>query len=451
MKFLKKYNSVSWIFWSLLFLINFGHGAGWSGVYALLINKIGTDKISEFFLYSAIAGFLLNLCLMFYADILKNEKLVQYSFAFFIVVLLAYLFNLNSQNSLSITTFKYLVIGITVLIIAVPSVFIIQTWNLINKVFTPKSGTNVYPFLSTAPLIGSTIGGMMANRLASFLSTQSLIYVWMSAIFLAMIITFVCEKKFSENIEDIQQTNQNTENSTLKSFVKNFKKGFYHFKKSPFAKDLGIVFMSFWLVCTLIDFSYASVLEKVFDNSEKIAAFYGSYTMIVNLAALFVQLFLGSYLIKKIGIRSGFLFLPISQIIGFAVLILIPGLYPIISMMFMQTLIGMSVQSNSCSVSFNIFALEIRGKIRTLLEGVINPLGGVLASLLLIFIKAKCSNEIIHIIVPATGLFFALIWFIATLHIKKSYMQEIDTTLKSSSPLDQKSAQEALDIEAKKI
>ena len=36
----KKLRFLTVLFWMLLFLINFGHAAGWSGVYSLLIKEI---------------------------------------------------------------------------------------------------------------------------------------------------------------------------------------------------------------------------------------------------------------------------------------------------------------------------------------------------------------------------------------------------------------------------
>ena len=84
--------------------------------------------------------------------------------------------------------------------------------------------------------------------------------------------------------------------------------------------------MSFWLVCTIVDFCYARALEKVYPTSEEMASFYGKYTTIVNLSALFVQLFLGAKLVKLIGVKDGFMFLPASQILGFVLLAFTPGL-----------------------------------------------------------------------------------------------------------------------------
>lgn len=143
------------LFWTVLFLINFGHSAGWAGVYSVLIEKIGANALTDFFLYSALGGFALNMGLMFFADVLSSEKLVQFSFVSFIAVLGADLFLLAAEESFDADVFKGLLIFLAVLIIAVPSVYIIQTWNLINKTFTPKSGATVYPILATAPIIGN--------------------------------------------------------------------------------------------------------------------------------------------------------------------------------------------------------------------------------------------------------------------------------------------------------
>lgn len=431
------------LFWAVLFLINFGHGAGWSGVYSILIKKIGSDTLSYFFLFSALGGFVLNLGLMFFADLLSSERLVQTSFASFILVLVADLFVLGAEGSFSAPMFKGLLIFLAVLIIALPSVFIIQTWNLINKTFSPKSAANVYPILSTAPLIGSIMGGLAANRLPKYFPTEILVSTWAVCIGMAIIATFVLNKLIGK-IKEPRREKINRQDLT-----DNFKEGFRHFRISSFALNLSIVFMSFWLVTTIIDFCYAKTLTKTYTTSEEMASFYGGYTIVANITALIIQTFLGARLLKKTGIRNGFLFLPTSQILCFILMIFSPGLIPVVTTMFMQTLIGMSVQSNSVQVSFNIFASSVRGKIRTLLEGVINPLGGVIGSLTIIaidFLQTDTSLPIERIL-PFFGIFFSGIWLFATCRIKHSYLKEIKWTFSHGNDQDKKDAREALNIE----
>ena len=434
------------LFWVILFLINFGHGAGWSGVYSILIKKIGSESLSYFFLFSALGSFVLNLLLMFFADIFHSEKLVQLSFAGFILVLIADLWVLEEQSSFSPYTFKILLIFLAVLIISVPSVFIIQTWNLINKTFSPKSAADIYPLLTTAPLIGSILGGFAANRLPKYFATQSLVITWGSCILIAIGVTAVLIRLLKKY--KISNTEQ-TEKINPRRLLNNFKEGFFHYKKSSFALNLSVIFMSFWLVCTIIDFCYAQTLDKTYTSSEDMASFYGGYTTVANITALLIQTFLGSKLLKITGVRSGFLFLPCSQILCFTMIILSPGLYPIVATMFAQTLIGMSIQSNSVQVSFNIFARAVRGKIRTLLEGVLNPLGGIIGSVTIIIINLLKKNDSIPLerILPFVGIFFSAIWLLTAIKIHRSYIQEAEKTALCDDPQDKKDAQEALTIE----
>ena len=220
-------------------------------------------------------------------------------------------------------------------------------------------------------------------------------------------------------------------------------------KSSSFALNLSLIFMSFWLVCTIIDFCYAKTLDKTYTTSEEMASFYGGYTTVANVTALLIQTFLGSKLLKITGVRSGFLFLPCSQIICFVVILFSPGLLPIVAAMFMQTLIGMSIQSNSVQVSFNIFARAVRGKIRTLLEGVINPLGGVIGSVAIIIIGKLQTNDSVSVerILPYVGILFSGIWLLAAVKIHKSYLREAEKTASNNDDQDQKDAGEALQIE----
>lgn len=435
------------LFWIILFLINFGHGAGWSGVYSILIKKISTQSLSWFFLFSAIGSFVLNLFLMCFADLLSSEKLVQISFAGFIVILAADLAVLDAQAVFSPMQFKYLLIFLAVLIISVPSVFIIQTWNLINKTFTPKSAADIYPLLTTAPLIGSISGGFTAHRLPKYFQTESLVVTWGICILAAIIITAVLTRLLRKY--EISRT-QKKEKISPKALAANFKEGFHHYKSSSFALNLSVIFMSFWLVCTIIDFCYAKTLDKTYTTSEEMASFYGGYTTVANVTALLIQTFLGSKLLKITGVRSGFLFLPCSQIICFIVILFSPGLFPIIAAMFMQTLIGMSIQSNSVQVSFNVFARAVRGKIRTLLEGVLNPLGGIIGSVTIIIIGKLQTNDAIAVerILPYVGILFSGIWLLAAFKIHKSYIREAEKTAECNDDQDQKDAREALQIES---
>ncbi len=438
------------LFWIILFLINFGHSTGWPGVYSILIKKISTQSLSCFFLYSAIGSFVLNLFLMCFSDLLCSEKLIQISFAGFIAILLTNLAVLDAQAVFSPIQFKHLLIFLAVLIISIPSVFIIQTWNLINKTFTPKSAADIYPLLTTAPLIGNISGGLVANRLPKFFETHSLIVIWGLCILTSIIITAVLTKLLRKHGNAHLQKKERISSQALSA---NFKEGFIHYKSSPFTQNLSIIFMLFWSVCTIIDFCYAKTLDKTYATSEEMASFYGGYTTVANITALIIQTFLGSRLLKITGVRGGFLFLPCSQIICFIVILLSPGLIPIVAAMFMQTLIGMSIQSNSVQVSFNVFARNIRSKIRVLLEGVVNPFGGVIASATIIIISKIQTKDSVTVerILPYIGILFSGIWLLSAIKIYKSYIKEAETTAECDNPQDKKDALEALRIEASAV
>lgn len=447
----KKIRLLTALFWILLFLINYGHGAGWSGVYSVLIKETGSNALSRFFLFSALGGFALNICLMFFADVFSNEKMVRFSFLGFVCILEANLLVLASETSFSAETYKILLIFLAVLIIAVPSVYIIQTWNLINKTFSPKSAASVYPVLATASLIGSIAGGATANRLPYHLPAEMLIRVWAVSIFTGFLLTFPLKRLIPERNPETPDCGEHPSEREKENLLQNFANGWRYFRSSSFAKHLGGIFMSFWLLCTIIDFCYGKMLDRTYASAEEIASFTGAYTTAANIAALLIQTFVGAKLLKVTGVRNGFLFLPLSQMLCLAFMIASPGLAPVAATMFMQTLVGMSVQSNSIQVSFNIFQESVRGKVRTLLEGVINPLGGVIASLIILGVERERSrlNMPVEEILPYIGVIFAGLWVSFALNIRKSYFREIRRTYAQGSERDKKDALEALEIERK--
>ena len=116
----------------------------------------------------------------------------------------------------------------------------------------------------------------------------------------------------------------------------------------------------------------------------------------------------------------------------------------------MQTLIGMSIQSNSVQVSFNVFARCARGKIRTLLEGVLNPLGGVIGAITIILLRRWQENDAVTVerLLPFTGAAFSMVWLFAAVKIRKSYLAEAEKTARSGDERDRADAVEALQIES---
>ena len=349
------------------------------------------------------------------------------------------IFVIKNESIFSENYLYLILLLLSILIISIPSIFQIQLWALINENVAPSNASKVYPILGSANIIASISGGVIANQIPKYFSNLYLIWLWIFGTAISYILLSFIK---SDYIED------KLSSKNFKTLINNFKDGAKHYMQSSFIKYLSITFISFWLVNTLTYFYYSQFLVIKYETPEKIASFMGFFTIITQLSALVMQFFIAPKVIKKIGVIRGFLYLPFSQIVGLSLIIIYPQFWAIILTEYMQDLIGMSVQANSVNMAFNVISSKVRAKIRTFLEGIINPLGGVIAGLVILFIQNTLpSSEFINYHIPLFGLVCSVIWLFCAFQLRFFYFKEMKKSFKINKNNDRIFIKESLRIE----
>lgn len=427
------------IFFAILLLLQTGYTAGWAGVYSFLIAKSDANTLPYYFIFSALGSFFINIISAFFSDIFKKQTIIKFSQIIFILFLIIEIVIIENYNLFNKNTLFSILLILSIIIISIPSIFTIQLWALINENVEPSKASKIYPILCSANIIASITGGIIANIIPKYFSNVYLIAIWIITVAISYILISLIKNNYDDDTNNKKQ---------LKTLINNFKDGAKHYFTSSFLKYLSIVFISFWLVNTLTYFYYSQFLVIKYDNPEQIASFIGLFTMIIQFSALAMQFIISPIVIKKIGIINGLFYLPISQVIGLSLIIIYPQFWAIILTEFLQDFIGMSIQSNSINMSFNIISSRVRAKIRTLLEGIINPLGGVLAGIsILIIQKILPQSEFINYYIPLFGLIFAILWTLSVFQLKKYYIKEIKKSFKINKNNDRIVIKEFLAIE----
>lgn len=427
------------LFFVILLLLQIGQIAGGAGVYSFLISKTDSNSLPYYFIFSALGAFFINIISAFFSDIFKKQNIIKVSQIIFIAFLCLEIFVIKNESIFSENYLYLILLLLSILIISIPSIFQIQLWALINENVAPSNASKVYPILGSANIIASISGGVIANQIPKYFSNLYLIWLWIFGTAISYILLSFIK---SDYIED------KLSSKNFKTLINNFKDGAKHYMQSSFIKYLSITFISFWLVNTLTYFYYSQFLVIKYETPEKIASFMGFFTIITQLSALVMQFFIAPKVIKKIGVIRGFLYLPFSQIVGLSLIIIYPQFWAIILTEYMQDLIGMSVQANSVNMAFNVISSKVRAKIRTFLEGIINPLGGVIAGLVILFIQNTLpSSEFINYHIPLFGLVCSIIWLFCAFQLRFFYFKEMKKSFKINKNNDRIFIKESLRIE----
>jgi len=431
------------ITWSMVALLAIGYAIGWSAVHSMLVKRMGIEYLPYTYIGISLLGVLGSSVYLMFADVVRRDRLLM---IFSLVTGLMLLFartlvaaNHDGEKDLSVQLVLFFVVVFFAQGVG-NSTLGTQVWTIINDLFRPSQGRRLYPIVGTAGTIGGIAGGASIHYLASSLGTANLVLIWAAAILALIPLTWWMRKRFGGELRG-----RKSGASAAQPAGSRLLEGWEFFFRSKMAVTLGFIAVMFWVVGSLADFQFSRIMNISFPSEAKLAGFYGVYGMIINAAGLLVQLFFSSYLIRRIGVSRGLLALPVTILAGFA---LVGSYFVFWSGLLMRCswdLVGMTIQGNSYQLALNAIPGALRARIRGFIDGVINPLGGVIGGLLIIFLhnafdtvnKSGWQDP-----VTLSGIVLSALWIIVVVNSQKHYMDMIADNLQS---VEQRTVMDAID------
>ena len=425
-----------------------GNVVGWSAVQSILLKRWGLENLAYSFIFFALAGMVGSFLYITLADALRRETLLKSYCAFTgIAMLLAVFFLPEGHAGVTAELVLFSVLILTAYGLGY-STLGIQIWTIINDVFHPSQGIRIYPIIATTPLIGGIVGGIILQFMSHWFSSSILIIFWAISVLATVPIVRLFEQFYGhETAKPIMESSGH--GFKWASLTTNFKQGAAYFMQSHFLHALGGICILFWAVASLKEFQYGSIINASFPTEDTLNWYYGIYNIVLNTFVLVFQLSMTGRIIKNIGVGIALCILPITIFAGLNILWFFYTFWAAFLMRFTWDIVAMTLQGSAFQLSFNAVPSPYRGRIRGLLEGVINPLGGILGGCLLILVKNRYggtslesrSGHLMWIMILA--LLLALFWICIALHARRRYISKILQNLSSTDP---RTYQDALEM-----
>ena len=415
-----------------------GKAIGWSAVQVFLYKRLGLDSLPYSFVIFALFGMVGSFGYLFFADVIKRERLLHiYCTATGLALLLPMLF---APGMAEATASNPRLIAFCVLVLLANGLgdetIGIQIWTIINDTFTPSQGIRVYPLIATATLLGGLLGGRLLNYLMPVCAMPVLIGCWGLANLMVLPLLSCFENRYGKNA-DALLTPPATAVASWNRLVTNLKSGAMFAFRSRLVMAVGGICILFWTVASLKEYQYGTIVTQTFPSEIELGRYYAYYTTVLNTAVIVLQLLLTGRILKNIGVGQGLHVLPVTIFTGLVIMFACDTFWAAFVMRFTWDLMAMTLQGSAYQLSFNAIPMPYRGRIRGLLEGVVNPLGGILGGGILLFTKAPT-------IIAMLALLFSLAWVLVAYFARKHYHRAILENMASKDRRTSFDAQEML-------
>jgi len=208
-------------------------------------------------------------------------------------------------------------------------VVIAQFWGFANDIYTEGAGKRLFPIIAFGATFGAFSGSYIFKRIQNWMGMYQLLLVSAAVLGICIVLTYVIHKR--EIMGKVETGTDTPLKEISADKEKPLKKGGGF--KLVFKKRYLLYIALFVLLLNLINTNGGYILDRVIKNralesvqagtagglsvEQIIGSFYSDFYIIMNLLAMFIQLFLVSRIFKWFGIRTAVFILPFIALGGY--------------------------------------------------------------------------------------------------------------------------------------
>ena len=247
----------------------------------------------------------------------RRQQLTYIFTGFFLISFIGYSFVINSPSAFTVWTFYLFGDLFTTLMVATFFAFL-------NDSVTPDGAKRLYGLIVLGGVLGGAIGATFFRGMLDYLSNSS--WLWICFFISVMILVLanaagrLVERnpppERSEPTKDVSPGQK--ENPALAGAKLVF--------KSPYMLSIVAIVGLYEITSQTLDFQFTATISHYLDGPDLKRQFATVYAL-SNIVALFVQIFLTSFVMTRFGVKTALLVLPAAIVIGSAGFLAVPILW----------------------------------------------------------------------------------------------------------------------------
>lgn len=374
---------------ALFALLEAGRSLSWNAADAMLFHRFGVDGMP--FMFIALGSISAFATLTYAASLRHFEKGPLYRVLFLLFGLI-----LGGERAMAYLDLPVLYPALWLTVNVLNTLLATIMWNVAVDACDSRQTGRLFSLFASAGILGSIMGNLLTGPLEHMAGTENLILLYAGLLLVGMALINATIQR-SSPLKPAQQTRSNVRASVGVGFE--IVRG---------SKLLQLVAFSS-LLTTLLYFSFSFPFNKVvaesFATEGDAAAFLGTFSAIVTAATFMVSFFVANRLYQRFGVVNTALVLPLTYLVGFALLAANSSLAVAIVARLAQMTVHVGLGVSAFNLFFNIVPSQNRDQVLSFNAAVPKQLGVILSGVLLVLVEGALD---VHVFL-AMGMSLALV------------------------------------------
>lgn len=408
--------SVLFLF-SISALVTTGSIWGSTIAYAAFLKQVGLHLLPWILVFSAIFSVFATGIYTAFVDRIEHRKLLLGIYVFGAVSIALGLLLLYWQCSSMAFPILYL------LFLARVAISNPHFITYVNSLYDMQSAKRVLPVITSGFRVGNIVGGLTMPLLLSWFATHKIITIWLVSyipiVGLVWLMPYFVKKKGTsgEPSHRLIATGKAASQPSYFLYLKNMQEGFDYTVRSHYLRWIAIGTLLSMILLALIEYKTMELLLQVCRTQEELASFLAFITGVGNLFALPILVFAISRLITLLGLNNVILIFPLLNMLICGGLIFAPGTVSAVGAYLDYSVFPGIFQFPIEGLLYNAVPSRIKGRACAFVNGLVEPIGTLLGSLLLFIPVLVASWWMIPLIIGI----LAFAYIQNTLIIRRQY------------------------------
>jgi AAA family ATP:ADP antiporter len=195
-----------------------------------------------------------------------------------------------------------------------------QVWTLATSLFPTNQARRMFPVMCSGGILGSTLGGMFAAAEAKRMGTNNLIVVPVILLAGCLCIVEILRQLYRKSSRSLRLRNRPSKRQTRVGDVLRIT------VRTRYLRLIASLLSLSAIVTLIVDFQFKIIIQQVYQDRDVLTAFFGSFYAYVGCFSFVLQLFAGSRIFNRFGLRVALLFLPMTLLGGTVALLAYPAM-----------------------------------------------------------------------------------------------------------------------------
>lgn len=397
----------------ILFFV-FWLGLRWGGTASetLFLDQWSAADLSLMFVGNAALAFTIGLVYNSFADRVSNERLLLVLLGLTMVWLVSVQLLLlsDAHNGEGALVYAYFYLAF----LAVADITSLHTLNYISEFYDIRTAKRALPLLLSAGFTGAIVSGFSIR----YISARYVPLAWMACLVVMMAFVYLIRRWLPQEVRRVEQLRQASYGRRHgESGLENLRAGFRFVIGSSLLRWLALSTLVLVVLMKLLNFEASQVFTAKYQG-EALKRLYGDIDWISNLVGLILPSLAFRPMLSRLGVGTTNLFFPVVTLLSVVLLGYLPGRGTAVIGRLTDRMIKKVFRNPADAMLYNSVPLNVKGRARGFINGLVVPLGSLIAGLMLLAMQAKWLTLGV---LTALGVLLGMTYVFLSLRVREAY------------------------------